>query len=253
MKMDGTILLFLVAGFIAQMIDGCIGMAYGVSSTSLLLSFGVPPAVASASVHTAETFTTFVSGISHFSLKNVDKKMFISLAIPGVLGGITGAYILSNVDTTIIKPIIYVYLVIMGIRIIVKAFGKAQEKVEKKIQDIKLYVLGILGGFLDAIGGGGWGPVVTTTLVADGNTPRYVIGSVNASEFFVTFAQTVTFITAIGLGEYWKIILGLAVGGVIAAPFAAFLVKKISPKIMMILVGVVVAALNIRNIVLMFI
>jgi len=249
--MDLTILLFFIAGFIAQMIDGCIGMAYGVSSTSLLLSFGVPPAAASASVHTAEVFTTLVSGISHFKLKNVDKKLFMSLVIPGVIGGILGAYILTNIDTTIIKPIIYVYLVIMGIRIIYKAFGKPFEKAAKKLEDIKLYILGVLGGFLDAIGGGGWGPVVTTTLVADGNTPRYVIGSVNTSEFFVTIAQTLTFATFIGIGEYWKIILGLALGGVIAAPFAAFLVKKISPKVMMILVGVVVAALNIRNIILM--
>lgn len=252
--MDGTVVMFMIAGFIAQMIDGCIGMAYGVSSTSLLLSFGVPPAAASASVHTAETFTTFVSGISHYKLKNVDKKLFVSLAVPGVIGGVLGAYILSNIDTTIIKPVINVYLVIMGIRIIVKAFGRQnRETDDKKTGDAKLYVLGILGGFLDAIGGGGWGPVVTTTLVAGGNTPRYVIGSVNASEFFVTVAQTVTFISVIGLSEYWKIILGLAIGGILAAPLAAFLVKKISPKVMMILVGAVVAALNIRNIILMFI
>jgi len=251
--MDLTIILFLIAGFIAQMIDGCIGMAYGVSSTSLLLSFGVPPASASASVHTAEVFTTLVSGISHYKLKNIDKKLFVSLVIPGVIGGVLGAYILTNIDTTIIKPIVYVYLIIMGIRIIYKAFGNPLEKVAKKLEDIKLYILGILGGFLDAIGGGGWGPVVTTTLVADGNTPRYVIGSVNASEFFVTIAQTLTFATFIGVGEYWKIILGLALGGVIAAPFAAFLVRKISPKVMMILVGAVVAILNIRNLILMFI
>jgi len=251
--MDLTIILFLIAGFIAQMIDGCIGMAYGVSSTSLLLSFGVPPASASASVHTAEVFTTLVSGISHYKLKNIDKKLFVSLVIPGVIGGVLGAYILTNIDTTIIKPIVYAYLIIMGIRIIYKAFGNPLEKVAKKLEDIKLYILGILGGFLDAIGGGGWGPVVTTTLIADGNTPRYVIGSVNASEFFVTIAQTLTFATFIGVGEYWKIILGLALGGVIAAPFAAFLVRKISPKVMMILVGAVVAILNIRNLILMFI
>lgn len=250
--MDTTFLLFLIAGFVAQMIDGCIGMAYGVSSASLLLSFGVPPAAASASVHTAEVFTTFVSGISHYKLKNIDKKLFVSLVIPGVIGGIPGAFILTNIDTTIIKPIINVYLIAMGIRIIYKALGKSFEKTAKKLEDIKLYILGIVGGFLDAIGGGGWGPVVTTTLVANGNTPRYVIGSVNASEFFVTIAQALTFATIVGLGEYWKIILGLAVGGVIAAPFAAFLVKKISPKVMMILVGAVVAVLNIRNIILMF-
>lgn len=251
--MDTTFFLFLIAGFLAQMIDGCIGMAYGVSSTSLLLSFGVPPAAASASVHTAEVFTTFVSGISHYKLKNIDKKLFSSLVVPGVIGGVLGAFILTNIDTTIIKPIINVYLIAMGIRIIYKALAKSTDKTVQIIKDIRLYILGIIGGFLDAIGGGGWGPVVTTTLVADGNTPRFVIGSVNASEFFVTVAQAITFVTLIGLGEYWKIILGLAAGGVLAAPFAAFLVKKISPKVMMITVGVVVAALNIRNIILMLI
>ncbi|AGC67212.1 hypothetical protein Cst_c01870 [Thermoclostridium stercorarium subsp. stercorarium DSM 8532] len=251
--MDATFFLFLIAGFIAQVIDGCIGMAYGVSSTSLLLSFGVPPAAASASVHTAEVFTTFVSGISHYKLKNVDKKLFASLVVPGVIGGIVGAYILSNIDTTIIEPVINVYLIVMGVRIIVKAFVKPGDEAAKKLEGVRLYILGVLGGFLDAIGGGGWGPVVTTTLVAGGNTPRYVIGSVNASEFFVTLAQTITFITAVGFGEYGKIILGLAAGGILAAPFAAYLVRKISPKLMMILVGTVVAALNIRNIILMLV
>jgi len=251
--MDTTFFLFVIAGFLAQMIDGCIGMAYGVSSTSLLLSIGVPPAAASASVHSAEVFTTFVSGISHYSLKNIDKKLFSSLVIPGVIGGITGAFILTNIDTAIIKPIISIYLVAMGVRIIWKAFGKEAKKAAKKLEGVKLYILGVIGGCLDAIGGGGWGPVVTTTLVADGNTPRFVIGSVNASEFFVTVAQAITFVTLIGLGEYWKIILGLAVGGVIAAPLAAFLVRKISPKAMMIMVGAVVAVLNIRTIILMLI
>lgn len=248
--MDRTFFLFMIAGFLAQMIDGCIGMAYGVSSTSLLLSFGVPPAAASASVHTAEVFTTFVSGISHYRLKNIDKKLFSSLVIPGVIGGILGAFIITNIDTTIIEPIINIYLIVMGVRIVYKAFGKS---IQKTIKNVKLYVLGVVGGFLDAIGGGGWGPVVTTTLVANGNTPRFVIGSVNASEFFVTIAQAVTFVTIIGLGEYWKIILGLAAGGVLAAPFAALLVKRISPKVMMIIVGAVVAGLNIRNIILMFV
>lgn len=248
--MDATFFLFMLAGFMAQMIDGCIGMAYGVSSTSLLLSFGVPPAAASASVHTAEVFTTFVSGISHYRLKNIDKKLFSSLVIPGVIGGVLGAFIITNINTAIIEPIINSYLIIMGIRIVYKAFCKPVQKASKTIKN---WILGIVGGFLDAVGGGGWGPVVTTTLVADGKTPRYVIGSVNASEFFVTIAQAATFFTILGIGQYWKVILGLAAGGVIAAPFAAFLVKKITPKTMMIVVGIVVAALNIRSIILMLI
>jgi len=245
--MDATFFLFVIAGILAQMVDGSIGMAYGVSSTSLLLSIGVPPAAASASVHTAEVFTTFVSGISHWKLKNIDKKLFSSLVIPGVLGGITGAFILSNIDTTIIGPIINAYLIIMGIRIVYKAFKNPGEKVTVTIKN---WILGVCGGFLDAIGGGGWGPVVTTTLVANGQTPRYVIGSVNASEFFVTVAQAATFVTLLGIKDYWQIIAGLAVGGVIAAPFAAMLVKKIKPKTIMIIVGITVSLLNIRSIIL---
>lgn len=248
--MDATFFLFVIAGFLAQMVDGSIGMAYGVSSTSLLLSIGVPPAAASASVHTAEVFTTFISGISHWKLKNIDKKLFSSLVIPGVLGGITGAFILSNIDTSKIEPIINAYLIIMGIRIIYKAFKNPGENVTVTIKN---WILGIFGGFLDAIGGGGWGPVVTTTLVASGQTPRYVIGSVNASEFFVTLAQAATFVTLLGIKDYWQIIAGLAAGGVVAAPFAAMLVKKIKPKTIMFVVGITVCLLNIRSIILNFI
>ena len=248
--MDPTFFLFVLAGFFAQMIDGCIGMAYGVSSTSLLMGFGVPPAAASASVHTAEVFTTLVSGISHWKLKNIDKDIFVSLVIPGDIGGVVGAIILSNFDAGILKPIISGYLIVMGAIIIYKAFRKSEKKAIKKIKN---GVLGVVGGLLDAIGGGGWGPVVTSTLVADGQTPRYVIGSVNASEFFVTIAQAITFVTILGIGEYWKIIAGLAVGGVIAAPFAAFLVKKIPTKTIMLIVGLAVVILNIRTIILYFI
>lgn len=247
--METTFFLFVLAGFLAQMVDGSIGMAYGVSSTSLLLSIGIPPAAASASVHTAEVFTTFVSGISHWKLKNIDKKLFYSLVIPGVIGGIIGAFILSNVNTSVIEPIINAYLIIMGIRIIVKALKNPVEKITAPIRN---WILGVCGGFLDAVGGGGWGPVVTTTLVADGKKPRYVIGSVNAAEFFVTLAQAATFITLLGVRDYWQIIAGLATGGVIAAPFAAMLVKKIKPKAIMLIVGIVVALLNIRNIILLF-
>lgn len=246
---DWTILLFILAGFLAQMIDGSIGMAYGVSSTSLLLSFGVPPAAASASVHTAEIFTTLVSGISHWRLKNIDKKLFLSLVVPGVIGGVIGALVLSKLELDILQVLVSAYLILMGARIIYKAFKKP---VEKKLEKVKTWIIGVFGGMLDAIGGGGWGPVVTTTLVADGQTPRYVIGSVNTSEFFVTVAQTIIFFSFLGLGEFWKIIAGLAIGGVIAAPFAAMLVKKISPKAIMITVGIAVVALNIRSIVLYF-
>lgn len=247
--MDLTFFLFVLAGFLAQMVDGSIGMAYGVSSNSLLLSFGVPPAAASASVHTAEVFTTLVSGISHWKLKNIDKKLFLSLVIPGVIGGVAGALILSNVEIGILQPLVSLYLIAMGVRILYKA---SKKPLEKKLEKVKTWVIGVAGGLLDAIGGGGWGPVVTTTLVADGQTPRYVIGSVNTAEFFVTLAQTIIFFSFLGLEEFWKIIAGLAVGGIIAAPFAAMLVKKISPKVIMIIVGIAVIVLNIRTIVLYF-
>ena len=246
--MDWNILLFVLAGFFAQMIDGCLGMAYGVSSTTILLSVGVPPAAASASVHIAEVFTTFVSGVSHWKMKNINKKLLSKLIIPGIIGGVLGAYLLTNLPTDIIKPIVSIYLLIMGVRILLKAFGK---KIKESFGDLRIWILGLVGGFFDAIGGGGWGPIVTSTLIAGGKTPRYVIGSVNTAEFFVTLSEAAAFVTLIGITDFWKIILGLAIGGVIAAPFAAILTKKISAKNMMIIVAIIIMLLNIRSLVMM--
>jgi len=189
-----NIVLYAVFGFIAQMIDGALGMAYGVSSTTLLLSMGIPPASASASVHSAEVFTTLVSGISHFRLGNVNKRVFIMLAIPGVLGGIMGAWVLSlETIGTLIKPFVSFYLIAMGIVILVKALRKKKENVSAQDLGKKTYGLGFIGGLMDAMGGGGWGPIVTTTMIANGNHPRTTIGTVNAAEFFVTLAQVTTF------------------------------------------------------------
>lgn len=241
-----NIALFVVVGFVAQMIDGALGMAYGVSSTTFMLSLGVPPAVASASVHTAEVFTTGVSGFSHFRLGNIDKEVWKKLVIPGVIGGIVGAYILSSVPGDIIKPFVSAYLLIMGIIILVKAFWKMKDVNVRA----GLIPLALVGGSLDALGGGGWGPVVTTTLVASGESPRYSIGSVNASEFFVTLAESITFILIIPglLGENWQAIVGLLVGGVIAAPLAAVVCKKLPTRALMILVGTLIVLLSIRTI-----
>jgi uncharacterized membrane protein YfcA len=252
--MDTSILLniaiFVVVGFIAQMIDGALGMAYGVSSTTFLLSLGVPPAVASASVHTAEVFTTGVSGFSHFRLGNIDGTVWKKLVIPGVIGGIVGAYVLSSVPGDVIKPFVSIYLLIMGIVILVKAFWKM------KGFNVRagLIPLALVGGLLDALGGGGWGPVVTTTLVAGGEDPRFSIGSVNASEFFVTVAESVTFVLTIPalIGENWQSIVGLLVGGVIAAPLAAVVCKKLPTRVLMILVGILIIVLSIRTIFLAF-
>lgn len=246
-----TFLIFVGVGFLAQMIDGALGMAYGVSSNTFLLSVGVPPAVASACVHIAEVFTTGISGFTHWKLGNVDKEAFKKLIIPGVLGGIAGAYLLTNIDGNIIKPYISIYLIIMGIVIL----WKALRKVTKKKDTVPwLIPLGLVGGFFDAIGGGGWGPVVTTTLVARGKHPRFSIGSVNSSEFFVTFAESVTFLFTLGgLLTHWPIFVGLLIGGAIAAPLAAFVTKLLPVRLLMGMVGILIIVLSVRTLVLIYI
>lgn len=246
--MEVTILLYVLVGFVAQMIDGALGMAYGVSSNTFLLSLGIPPAAASASVHMAEVVTTGISGYSHWRLGNVDWKLVRRLLIPGVVGGIAGAYILTSIDGNIIKPWIAAYLLFMGGLIIYKAYTITPRKKPDEYHGPKVSLLGVLGGFCDAIGGGGWGPVVTSTLVARGKFPRTTIGSVNFSEFFVTFAQSVVFVFTLNFSEYWQIILGLLVGGGIAAPLAARMAKELPVKTLMIMVGVLIIILSIRTI-----
>ena len=216
-------------------------MAYGVTSTSFLLSLGLSPASASASVHTSEIFTTLTSGLSHLKLKNVDKSLFKRLLIPGMIGGALGAYILTSVPTEIIKPLVGIYLLIMGLLILRRLFDRKKTKLKTN-----LTLLGGVGGFLDAIGGGGWGPVVTSTLVARGDKPRLTIGSVNLAEFFVTLTEAATFFTILGI-THLEIIIGLIIGGVIAAPLAAYTCKKLPPRILMAIVGTVIVALSIRN------
>ena len=241
--MDYHILVFVLFGFIAQLIDGSLGMAYGVSSNTFLLSLGLPPAAASASVHAAEVFTTGASGAFHLKFGNVRKSLFLKLVIPGVIGGALGAYILTSIPGDIIKPFISAYLLVMGGVILWKAFNhKADEK------EVNTYIspLALAGGFFDAIGGGGWGPIVTTTLVARGNSPRSTIGSVNLAEFFVTLAVSVTFILTIGL-EFWKVIVGLLIGGVLAAPLAAYLTKLLPARVLMIIVGLLICFLSLRT------
>ena len=240
--MEDNILIFIIVGFIAQMIDGALGMGYGVSSTSFLLGIGIPPAAASASVHAAEIFASGVSGFSHWKLGNVNKRLLMKLLIPGIIGGVIGAYLLTSIPGKTIKPFIAFYLLIMGLIIVLKAFRKIQSK------EVKTYLgpLGFVGGFFDAIGGGGWGPIVTTTLVARGNNPRFTIGTINLVEFFVTIAVSIAFILTIGL-VHWKIILGLTLGGVTAAPLAAFACRKVPTKALMMLVGVFVIFLSLRT------
>jgi len=242
--MDYNIVIFIIFGFIAQLIDGALGMAYGVSSNAFFLSLGIPPAIASACIHTSEMFTTAVSGISHFKFGNIDKKIFLRLLIPGVIGGVLGAYILTELPGGKMKPFVSLYLLMMGLWILIKVVRKTHQIKTKS----RLIPLGLAGGFFDAIGGGGWGPIVTTTLVANGNQPRYAIGSVNAAEFFVTVAESITFFATIGtlLFQHWEKIVGLMIGGVIAAPFAAWVCKKLPHKVLMLLVGLLITGLSIR-------
>lgn len=233
---DEQFFLFCLVGFIAQLIDGTLGMAYGVSSSTFLLHLGVSPAIASASVHTAEVFTTGVSGLSHLYLKNVDKKLFIRLAIPGILGAILGAFLLSKVlDGNAIKPFISAYLLILGILIVIKSIKEPLFKDEIK----SVSSLGFFGGLLDSIGGGGWGPVVTSNLIHRGKTPQMTIGTVNTAEFFVAFFSTGVFLFFLGL-QGWKTILGLVIGGVLAAPLGAYVLRFIKPRILMFIVGFVI-------------
>lgn len=245
-SLNQDFLYFMLGGFIAQMIDGALGMAYGVSATTFLLSFGISPAVASMSVHTSEIFTSGVSGLMHLRFGNVHTKLFKSIVVPGVIGSILGAYILSEFENynDYIKPIVGVYTLILGIIIIYKVIRKKQAR--KKVT--KVGWLATAGGFLDAIGGGGWGPVVSSTLIARGKNPRMIIGSVNLAEFFVSLASSFTFFTLIGVA-HWQTILGLILGGVVAAPIAAHLSRKLNVKAMMLVVGVVVIIVSLRIII----
>jgi hypothetical protein len=243
-----TILGFAVVGFLAQLVDGCLGMAYGVLSNTLMLAMGKPPALASASLKIAETFTTAASGASHWRFGNVNWQLVKRLAIPGVIGGILGAYVLTSLDGNLLKPFVAIYLVIMGFRVLWKAFKQKDQS-----QSAKIYAapLGLAGGFFDAIGGGGWGPIVTSTLVATGNNPRESIGSVNLTEFAVTLAQAITFLGAVLFGGKdiidWRISVGLLIGGVIAAPLGAYLTRKLPLRALLIGVGLLIMVTSLRT------
>ena len=239
-------LLFLMVGFLAQIVDGSLGMAYGVISSTVLLSMGVPPATASASTHAAEIFTTAASAGSHAANKNVDWKLFTPLAIAGCIGGVVGAFVLTSIDGDTIKPFITGYLALMGLLIIWRAWrGLGSSRFPLKFTP----PLGLLGGFFDAIGGGGWGPTVTTTIVGAGSEPRRAIGTANAAEFFVTATISATFLAAMltghweqsgGLANHALAIAGLIVGGLLAAPLAGFVVRIAPVRVLTIAVGVLV-------------
>jgi uncharacterized membrane protein YfcA len=236
-------LLFVLVGFGAQLVDGALGMAYGVISTSVLLSTGVSPAAASAAVHTAEVFTTGVSGLSHAYFRNVDWPLFRRLAIAGVGGGVAGAVLVSHLPGDGVRPFVAAYLMLMGAIILYKAWHGRPAAAGGGVGVVPL---GLGGGFLDAIGGGGWGPIVVSTLLGRGNLPRYAVGTVNTAEFFVTLAISATFISAIGLA-HWQIVAGLLAGGVIAAPLAGFVGQRIPHRPFMVAVGLLVIAISVRT------
>jgi uncharacterized membrane protein YfcA len=233
----------ILVGLLAQLVDGSLGMAYGITSTSFLIGIGATPAAASGAVHVAEIFTTAFSGISHIKFGNVHKDLFKKLVIPGVIGGIVGAYILTSIDGKLIKPYITVYLLLMGLFILRKAFVLIKHN-NKKIKHVRK--LALTGGFLDAIGGGGWGPIVTSSLIGQGNSPRHTIGSVNTAEFFVSFATGITFIL-LGSAGHWILVAGLIIGGLFSAPFAAYLTSKLSTQKLLIAVGFLITAISIYN------
>lgn len=231
-----ALLPFIGVGFAAQLVDGALGMAFGVISNTLLVGFlGVPPALASQRVHIVECFTTATSGLSHLYHRNIDRTLFFRLLIPGVTGGILGAYVLANVDAAIIKPFVLTYLSGIGLYLLYRGLLYPPKQREAK------YVasLGLVGGFLDAAGGGGWGPVVTSNLLIQGADPRRVVGTVNAVEFFLTLTVSAALIYHMGVADLAGATLGLLIGGLIAAPFGAFAAKHFPAKWMLILVGAV--------------
>ena len=232
------LLPFVAAGFAAQLVDGALGMAFGVISNTLLISLGVAPAAASAGVHTVETFTTCVSGISHILHRNVDWKLLARLVLPGVVGAASGAYLLTQIDAATAKPFVLAYLALIGLFLVWRGVRYPPEHRPAKIVE----PLALAGGFLDAAGGGGWGPVVTGNLLVQGADPRRTIGTVNTSEFVVTLTSAATFIAALGVAAFTVATLGLLIGGVLAAPVGAWLVKRISPKPLLVMVGILLTA-----------
>lgn len=236
---DPSVLLpFIFIGFAAQLVDGALGMAFGTISSTLLISIGVPPATASAGVHAVETVTTGVSAISHVAHRNVDWKLFFRLVIPGVVGGVLGAYVLTNIDAEVARPVVLAYLMLIGIYLAWR--GWTHKHVEKEPRIVE--PLGLLGGFLDAAGGGGWGPIVTSNLMVQGAPPRHTIGTVNAAEFFLTVTISATFIAALGWEAITKATFGLLIGGVLAAPLGAFVAKRMEADRILLLVGFVLIA-----------
>jgi hypothetical protein len=235
------LLPFIAIGFVAQIVDGALGMAFGVICSTLLISvMGVPPARASAAVHLVETFTTGASGLSHIAMRNIDWKLFARIAVPGILGGVLGAYVLSNISASVARPLVMLYLTVLGFYILYKALTYPPNP---QVKSAKVAVpLGFVGGFMDASGGGGWGPIVTSNLLIQGTDPRKTIGTVNTAEFLLTTAISITFILTLGFEAFTKVTVGLLIGGLLAAPLGAVVARHMPTKHLLMLVGIVLTA-----------
>ncbi len=242
MELPPDLLYYIAIGITAQLVDGALGMAYGVTASSLLLGLGLPPAVASATVHAAECFTTGASAASHHAFGNIDKRLFRRLLLPGIVGAGVGAYLLASLPGEAMRPWVAGYLMLMGVVIIIKAF----RAFPSRQVTTHMAPLGFFGALVDAMGGGGWGPIVASNLLARGNEFRLTVGTVNAVEFFVTLTASLVFLLTLGL-EHWDVILGLALGGVVAAPFGAWLVRRVRPRPMLVCVGLLVIGLSLRT------
>jgi uncharacterized membrane protein YfcA len=232
-------------GLLAQVIDGALGMAYGVTASSFLLATGATPLMASGATHLAEVFTTGISGVSHLRMGNVNKKLFLSLVIPGVTGGLIGTYVLGNIDGAILKPWISGYLLLMGLYVLARAFRRII-LVKTDVRPTRVVPLALFGSFMDTTGGGGWGPIVTTSLVGAGHDPRTTIGSVNFAEFFLTVAVSAAFFSILD-SSVWLIVAGLVLGGTFAAPFAAYVTRHVKTRYLLVMVGTLISGISAWN------
>jgi len=248
--LSSDLLLFIGLGFIAQLVDGALGMAYGVIATTVLLSLGTPPAFASASVHAAEIVTTGLAGASHVWHRNIDWALFRKLAPAGIAGGVIGAYVLVGLPETLIRFLVTLYLMAIAALIARRILrGRPAEEHTKSERERRLPTvpLGTAGGFLDAVGGGGWGPLVASSLLARGDHPRTSIGSASLAEFFLTLSISIAFVTALDVSQFWREVVGLIIGGAIAAPFAGLFSRLLRPRTLMILVAIVIVGLCVYN------
>ncbi|MGK2881257.1 MAG: sulfite exporter TauE/SafE family protein [Mycobacterium sp.] len=245
------LLLLALVGLGAQLVDGSLGMAYGVTSTTLLLAIGTNPAAASATVHLAEIGTTLVSGASHWRFGNVDWGVVLKIGIPGAIGAFAGATFLSSLDTSVAAPLMAIILLALGLYVFIRftAAGLPKEQLGKPLRKRFLAPLGVVAGFVDATGGGGWGPVGTPAILASGRLePRKTIGSIDTSEILVALAASLGFIIGIGSeGVNFTWVLALLLGGVIAAPIAAWLVRHIPPRVLGSAVGGLIILTNTRT------